>query len=216
MGTGALILAAGLSSRMGAFKPLMKIGEKTMIEWVMETFLAAGCEPIVIVTGRNGEELQSYIQSCISSKGEWRKKCQTEYKDIVQCIHNPHYATTQMLDSAKLGMAKLQNQCERFFFTPADIPLFTVNTLEKLRMTEGAIIKPVCQNKSGHPMLLSSKLIPEITAFSGNGGLKQALIETKQDAVYVEVEDEGILKDADTKEEFKKLVTLYNNRKLGK
>lgn len=210
METGALILAAGLSSRMGVFKPLMKIGQSTMIERIVKTFLTAGCEPIVIVIGRNAEE----VKACIQQKIKCAEKEKTRYrKPSIQFVYNLNFASTQMLDSAKLGMEKLQNQCKRFFVTPADIPLFTIDTVEKLDKTEGAIVKPVYGKKSGHPMLLSSKLIPEITAFLGEGGLKQALKETKQEIVYVEVEDEGILKDADTKEEFWELLSLYKKQK---
>ena len=45
MGTGALIAAAGLSSRMGAFKPMLPLGGDTIIRRGAKTLLAGGCAP---------------------------------------------------------------------------------------------------------------------------------------------------------------------------
>ena len=48
---GGLILAAGLSSRMGDFKPLMPLRGKTLIENSIDSLLLCGVDPIVVVLG---------------------------------------------------------------------------------------------------------------------------------------------------------------------
>lgn len=50
---GGMILAAGLSSRMKQFKPLMEIDGKSMIRHVIDLMHGAGAETIVVVTGHN-------------------------------------------------------------------------------------------------------------------------------------------------------------------
>ena len=52
--TGAVITAAGMSSRMGEFKPLLPYKGTTMIRYLTELFLDAGAVPVVVVTGFRG------------------------------------------------------------------------------------------------------------------------------------------------------------------
>ena len=47
----AIILAAGYSSRMKSFKPLLPIGELTAVERLMSSVRAAGIDDIIVVTG---------------------------------------------------------------------------------------------------------------------------------------------------------------------
>lgn len=58
---GAVILAAGYSSRMGSFKPGLHIGDKTVIARLIASFYDAGIKDIVVVSGHNREVLQSLI-----------------------------------------------------------------------------------------------------------------------------------------------------------
>ena len=52
MSIGAVIVAAGMSTRMKDFKQLMKIGDLTMAERVIVNFRRAGVKDIVMVTGK--------------------------------------------------------------------------------------------------------------------------------------------------------------------
>ena len=51
MRTGAVIVAAGMSSRMGEFKPLLQLGGLTFVQRVVSNFQQAKVFPIVVVTG---------------------------------------------------------------------------------------------------------------------------------------------------------------------
>ena len=59
---GAVILAAGYSSRMGSFKPGLQIGGKTVIARLIASFYDAGIKDIVVVSGHNREVLKSLIK----------------------------------------------------------------------------------------------------------------------------------------------------------
>ena len=54
----AILLAAGRSQRMGAFKPLLPFGETTVIRRCIQNLRQAGVEDIVVVLGHRAEELQ--------------------------------------------------------------------------------------------------------------------------------------------------------------
>ena len=197
MKTGAIIVAAGMSSRMNDFKPMLQIGSISIIQRVIETLLQAGADPVVVVTGYQSKQLERHLS-----------------KHNVLCIQNPEYETTQMFDSAKIGLKYLQDKCDRVLFTPADIPLFTVMTVDKILATSNRLAKPVKNNKGGHPILIDNSLIPAILTYQGEGGLKAALKSTEIRMEYIEVEDEGILLDADTQEDYKNLLNHHNNQLL--
>ncbi len=193
--TGAIIVAAGRSSRMDDFKPMMQIGSISIIQRVIATLSQAGVDPVVIITGYNGKLLERHLS-----------------KHNVLCIHNPDYESTEMFDSARLGMKYLKGKCDRILFTPADIPLFTVNTVRKLLDTGARLAKPVMNGKGGHPILIDASLIPGLLKFSAPGGMKAALQASRAVMERIEVEDEGILLDADTQEDYQKLLSYHNEQ----
>lgn len=197
MRTGALIVAAGMSSRMGIFKPMLKIGSISAVCRIIYTLQQAGADPVVVVTGNRAEVLERHIA-----------------KQGVICLRNPDYATTQMLESAKIGFQYLIAECEQVLFTPVDIPLFTVETTEKLIASGVDVAIPSCHGKEGHPLLISGKVLPEILQFNGDGGLRGALSDCKVKLQHILVDDEGILFDVDTPEDFRNLLSWHNEQIL--
>lgn len=191
---GAVIVAAGMSTRMGEFKPLMKIGNMTIIERIISTLKAAEIDHIVIVTGNQGKILEDYLKN-----------------QGMTFLRNDDYASTQMIDSAKIGFEYLKNQCEKIIFTPVDIPLYTSQTVKKLLMSKADVAFPVYNGKKGHPLFLNQAILPTILNYQGDNGLKGALalIGNKE---FIEVDDQGILYDADTKQDYENLLRVHNHQ----
>lgn len=63
MQTGALIVAAGKSSRMGDFKPMLQLGSISIAQRVINNFRQAGISKIVVVTGYNADALERHLAS---------------------------------------------------------------------------------------------------------------------------------------------------------
>lgn len=196
MQTGAVIVAAGLSSRMGDFKPMLNIGSISIAQRVIATLQQAGAEKIVVVTGYNAPTLERHL----SNLG-------------VIFLRNNDFATTQMFDSAKIGLHYIQDKCDRVLFTPVDIPLFTAATVERLLASGAQLACPTCNGQTGHPMLLATPLIPDILADNGEMGLRGAISRLSTELVEIPVNDPGILMDADTMEDYDALLQ-YHNRQL--
>lgn len=194
--TGAVITAAGMSSRMGDFKPMLKMGSLSVVMRIIANFQQAGVFPIVIVTGYRADELEKHV----SGQG-------------VICVRNEEYQTSEMVDSAAIGLNYIINKCSRTFITPVDIPLFTVSTVKRLMEHDADIVKPVYRGKAGHPVLLNCEIIPKLLEEGKECGLNKAMLSFKDRTDYVEVEDEGVLKDADTPEDYRNMVE-YHNRQL--
>ncbi len=190
MKTSALITAAGLSSRMNDFKPLMKIDGISMIDRIINTFKDADIDDIIVVTGRDADILEASVN-----------------EPSVRFVRNERYASTQMLDSVKIGL-RAASGCECILFTPVDVPLFTAETVKAVMETEGSIVIPTFEGKDGHPVKISSSLFPGIISYEGDCGLKGALNASCEPVIRVPVDDEAILFDADTPEEFKRLEEL--------
>lgn len=195
MRIGAVIVAAGMSTRMDDFKQLMKIGNLTMVERVVVNFLRTGIKDIVMITGYRGDEVEKSLRHF-----------------GVTFLRNENYETTQMFDSAKMGLAYLQDRCDRIFFCPADVPFFSGDTVKELLEQDGKIVFPICQKKIGHPIRIDADLIPSILEYQGDRGLKGALDSLGIEPVQIPVKDEGAITDADTKEDYEHLVEIHNSR----
>ena len=195
METVALITAAGMSSRMGDFKPMLNIGSISVAQRIIATFHQAGISRIVMVTGYNADMLEHHLAN-----------------NGIIFLRNEQYATTQMFDSVKIGLHYLQDKCDRILFTPVDIPLFTANTVRCLLDTDKPLACPICQDETGHPILISSVLIKHILTDSGEGGLKGAISRCGADMSLVSVDDPGTLHDADTPEDYSALLEYHNSQ----
>lgn len=195
MVTAALITAAGMSSRMGEFKPMLNIGSISVAQRVIANFQQAGVDRIVMVTGFNALELERHLSG----------------KEVV-FIRNDNFATTDMFDSVCIGLDYLRGKCDRVLFTPVDIPLFTAATVQALLNSKENLVSPVCDGVMGHPTLISATLISKILNDSGDGGLRGALSRTGEEHKIVNVKDEGVLLDADTPDDFRALLRYHNSQ----
>ncbi len=195
METGAVVVAAGMSSRMGEFKPMLSIGSISIAQRVIATLRQAGASRIVVVTGYNAEELEWHLA-----------------RSGVVFLRNERYETTHMFDSALIGLKYLRGKCRQVVFAPGDIPLFPSATAEAVLASGAELACPVCGGSRGHPILMSAEVIDRIAGDSGEGGLQGALARCGVPMTFVEVDDPGILHDADTPEDYKELLELHNSQ----
>ena len=195
MTTAALITAAGMSSRMGDFKPMLNIGSISIAQRVIATFQQAGIDRIVMVTGFQAAALERHLAG-----------------NGIVFLRNENYQTTQMFESVCIGLRYLQDKCDRVLFTPVDIPLFTSATVKALMASGAELASPVCDGVAGHPTLISSSLFEAILSDSGEGGLRGALDRCGARLEQVPVMDKGILHDADTPEDYEALLAYHNEQ----
>ena len=195
MQIGALIVAAGMSSRMGEFKPMLSIGSISVAQRVVATLSQSGVSKIVMVTGYNATVLERHL----SGNG-------------IIFLRNEDYEHTQMFDSVKIGLRYLLDKCDRVLFTPVDVPLFTARTVKAILDSGAPLACPMCEGRQGHPILIANELIPEILADCGEMGLKGAMDRCSVPLKRIEVDDPGTIHDADTPEDFSALVDYHNSQ----
>ncbi|MBR1456386.1 MAG: NTP transferase domain-containing protein [Oscillospiraceae bacterium] len=195
MQVGAVIVAAGMSSRMGDFKPMLNIGSISIAQRIVATLHQAEVGKIVVITGHNANLLERHLAN-----------------NGLIFLRNENYASTQMFDSAKIGLAYLKDKCERILFTPVDIPLFTALTVTELIAADARLACPVCDGMRGHPLMIDSSLVDALLADSGEGGLQGAITRCGAEMVEVPVDDPGILHDADTPADYRALLRYHNEQ----
>jgi molybdenum cofactor cytidylyltransferase len=189
-----------VSSRMGEFKPLLPLGNKTVIEQVVVTFLRAGVRDIRVVLGYRARDVIAVLKN-----------------QAVSWIINDDYQS-EMLGSVKVGANCLEPDSEAFFILPVDIPLVRFQTLQSLMDIYGKntpqIVYPTFAGERGHPPLIPRRYTDELNLWFGQGGLKGFLDRYNHQSLNVPVADEGILMDMDTPDQYRQLVARYDNRQI--
>ena len=110
-----------------------------------------------------------------------------------------------MLSSVQVGIRALPADSAGFFIIPCDLPLVESSTFVALAEAwneSASAVSPVYKGKRGHPVLISSALIPEILGLGPGETLKSALTRYRDRSIEIPVSDHGILLDVDTQEDY--------------
>lgn len=178
----AVVLAAGRSSRCEPFKMTLSLGGKTVIERCVESMCGV-VSRIVVVTGWNASLVREALRG----------------HDRIEFAHNAGF-DVGMFSSVQIGVAQVQSAT--FFLTPGDYALLTPSVYEALLAVPGQVVIPTFEGQRGHPVLLRG-LRDEILAAPAGSTLREVI-----DGVgvsTVEVDDEGILWDIDTLQDYERL-----------
>lgn len=197
MSTGAVIIAAGHKSSVSTFQPMLPIGDSTAIRRIIITLKRAGIDPVTVVTGRQGDELEKHIADL-----------------RVICLRNENYHQTQMYYSICMGLNYIEDLCDRVFVLPAKFPMFLPCTICRMMESEAEIACPVIQGRRGHPVLIASSIIGRLLKYKGDLGLKGALRQPDLSSCTEEipVEDQGIIMAVESDED--KATGTFQNEKL--
>ena len=189
---GGLILAAGLSSRMGEFKPIMPLQGKTLIENAVDSIFAGGAVSVTVVVGYRGEELSALLH--------------VRYGERVRIVWNYDYAVTDMLRSIQIGCQALL-PCDGFFLLPGDMPAVRRETFRRLAAAWSpdipGVVFPTLDGYRKHPPLIDFRLVPELLAYDGEGGLRELWRRHEEWIRTVPVDDEGVWVDLDTQTDYR-------------
>ena len=194
-----VILAAGESKR---FRPenklLYKINGVSVLNHLLDAFLQSNIDSITIVVGFQKSEVIKITNSLVSSSNI-----------PTNLVENQEFRTGGMSSSIIKGLNSVINS-EAVLITPADIPFISINVINTLinyyRRNNPKIIIPTCDQRKGHPILISSDLYPEVLSISEElRGLKEITTKYRDLIDYLPFEEKGIIRDIDTKEDLQNL-----------
>jgi molybdenum cofactor cytidylyltransferase len=188
---GAVILAAGMSSRMGETKQLICLGENTLLEQVLEIVRSSRVDEIVLVLGHQAETIKKRVR----------------IKNLKVVINESYQQG--MGTSLRTGLAALSSGTNAALIVLADQPFVRAETLDRLidqyEQSGAQIAIPIYKGFRGNPVLLGRSVFPEVMALTGDIGCRAIFGNHVEGIVKVLVDDIGILLDLDTKEDVEKL-----------
>jgi len=187
----AILLAAGRSERMGAFKPLLPFGDKTVIENCIDYLRSGEVEMIVVVLGHRADDVR-------------RQLANTSVRFAV----NPD-PESEMSASIACGVQELPEGTRATVIALTDhpaIPPEVVATLIETWKTTGAkLIVPEYEGRGGHPVLVDLDFCDELLTLDQKRGLRALFDAHREQVRRVPVESPYIARDIDTWDDYRAL-----------
>ena len=187
----AVVLAAGLSRRMGQPKMLLPWGGTTVLGQVLSTLRGTGVEEMIVVTGGARELVEAEVMRLVETE-----------RIPARTVFNPQHETGEMMSSIRTGLAAIGPEAEYALIALGDQPQLSAQSARRVvsaaKMPGSRLILPSFEMRRGHPWLVRRDLWPALAnAETGRAFLKQHEAEI----FYVEA-DASILKDLDTPEDY--------------
>lgn len=184
----AILLAAGRSRRMGAFKPLLTFGKSTVIESCISNLREGGVETVVVVVGHHGDRLRERLAHF-----------------PVRFAVNAD-AESEMGASIARGVAQVPHETEALFVALCDQPAVAPEVIRLLideRARTGArLVVPEYQGRGGHPVLLDSDFRQELLRLDPQRGLRALFDAHRGEVLRVRVASAYVARDMDTWEDY--------------
>jgi CTP:molybdopterin cytidylyltransferase MocA len=169
-----------------------------IVRHVASKYVQASIGQVVVVTGRDASRVRAVLADL----------------DVI-CIHNPDFATGEILSSVKVGLRALADglglrrhkPVGAAFIQPADMPCVPGEVIGKLAAAHeaGWNVAPQYKGRRGHPVLLDRKYWAAMLALAD--GMPRDVIQAARERLrLVDVEDEGVLVDVDTREAYERAI----------
>lgn len=186
----AILLAAGESKRMGRPKQTLAWQGQTLLRHVLENLIRSDADEIILVLGHEAEAIRRGL---------------TEFN--IKIATNPDYPQG-MASSLRQGLLAMDPKSEAFLVLLADQPgigpeviNLIIREFRQAHPPRG-IATPVYRGRRGHPVLIGVRYLGEALQLQGDVGARQILINHPEDILEIDVDQDGILKDIDTPEEY--------------
>lgn len=194
---GAVILAAGLSKRMGGPKLFLPYKGKPLFLQAVETAVSSGLDPVILVVGKFEEQFREYIPS-----------------KHVSILKNDEYQSG-MGSSLKHGINRLKGNAIAAFvfladqpFIPSIVPLEIMKQYKQERSKGYLIFQPKYMEKEGHPVLFDADLFDEFRDLQGDIGGRHIIRKHQDQLKVVSFQNPFWGLDVDTPTDYEKIKEL--------
>lgn len=188
----AIVLAAGVSSRMGKPKLLLSYNSHTIIEETIDQVLEAGYDETVVVIGSEREQMQELLAA-----------------RPVRIAFNLNFRAG-LAGSIKAGVSSLDASTDAFALVLGDQPQISTKThqlvLAAFRKHKKGICAPVCDGQIGHPVIFSIDYKTRMYALQGDKGARQLIEAHRDDLAEFPLKAPEILASVNTKKDYDQLV----------
>ena len=179
--TACVILAAGLSTRMGKCKSTLRWNKnQTFLQKLIAEYAAFGCSQVIVVVNESFKTFPSTSQ--------------------IKIVTNPA-PQKERFYSLKLGLQKVQQSfC---FLQPIDQPFVDVNLLQQLysSLGKGDYVVPCFEKRGGHPIFFGKKVMDRIAnSPHDDENLREVLRGFYR--TNLDVDCDNVLRNIDTPQEY--------------
>ena len=191
----AVVLAAGLSTRMKRLKQLLPYGEHTVVEQVVSIILTSPVDEVLVVTGHEREAVEAMLD-------RWP----------IRTVFNPHYAEGEMLSSVQVGL-RAAGKSQAALLVVGDMPAIEESVVAQLVRAyqasgENSVYIPSFQMRAGHPVLVPRPYWEAILKLSTENSLRSVLRAKNTPVQWVVVNTPSVLRDMDTPDDYERELTL--------
>lgn len=197
----AIVLAAGMSTRIGSPKQLLEIGGKPLLAIALETLGRSQIQEIVVVLGASADLIRRQVDL-----------------DGTKVVVNEAYHEG-MGTSLRVGLAAVNPHAKAALVVLADQPFLQPSTIDALidqhDEHQPQIAIPLYRGFRGNPVLLDRSVFPELAGLSGDIGCRAVFGDHTENILKVPVNDPGILLDVDTKADYENLQDTHERGEYG-
>jgi molybdenum cofactor cytidylyltransferase len=199
-----VVLAAGASTRMGRTKQLLPVGDRCLLQRVVDAALASRLDELIVVLGHRAQEIRSAI--ALPDDGRAR------------ALVNPDFARGQST-SLQCGLRAADTRSQALAVLLGDQPCVSADLIDRVAQTflsAGApLVRPVYPDAGGlpgHPVFLARRVWPRVEELSGDWGARGLLSEHPEWLLEVPLEGDPP-PDLDTWEDYQHAVSGYGTRR---
>lgn len=190
-----IILAAGLSTRLGRPKQLLPLGDRTLIWQTAERALAAKLDEVSVVIGNEADAMRAALAGL-----------------PVRIVENAAYISGQA-SSLSAGIAALDDEIAAAVMLLGDQPELDPVAIDAVvtrwRATDAPVVLTAYHDRQSHPILLARELFPELLEIEGDQGARD-VIRRYQDRIATAPFDADAPADIDTEEAYQDLLARWN------
>jgi len=193
----AIVLAAGMSTRMGQNKLLLDFRDKPLIVHAVDTLLASEINEVIVVLGNEAEKVQEKVRG-----------------RPVRLVENPDFREG-LSTSVRAGVNATSRQANGIMVYLADQPLLEpadvnriLRAFTRAKDVGKSIVVPFFDGKRGNPVLLDSSYREAILGVVGDVGCKGVIKRYPDQVFVVEMENDHVIRDMDTIEEYEAVLRL--------
>lgn len=186
-GVAAIILSAGRSQRMGAFKPLLPFGPTTVLQSCINYLRIGGVETVVVVVGHHASEIKTDLKN----------------SNVIFAVNPDLHG--EMTSSIGCGLAQLRQETKAVLIAPGDLPAVPPEVVAQLiaEWRKGAgLIKPTWEGRGGHPVLIDLSFRDELTRLDADRGLNSVFTDHVDQVKRLPVASNYIARDIDTWDDY--------------
>lgn len=187
----AIVLAAGLSIRMGKPKLTLPWGDTTVIGQVVSVIQWAGLSQIVVVTGGFRQQVEAALQEL-----------------SVDCAFNSRYQQNNMALSLQVGISNVPSQTQAVLVALGDQPQIQVEIVRALLVayaeSKAPLLVPSYNMRRGHPWILDRSLWDDVMAITHPHTLRDLVNQHQEKIKYVVFENSSVLSDLDTPSDYER------------